>query len=225
LRVSDRLVLVEDESTIPWGRFRMAGSRNYRLPSEACVEVEADGITLSLDLARSDLLVDAELARFADETTHALAPLALVGADLRTAGARRRFMVSAGSLARAESTGLSASSLAQWYLRRTGTELPPAVRLLLVAHGPRAAPLSVSRPLVLTAPSEEILDGLVQHPETRNHLGVRLGPTSVVVPEGALDELRAALEQLGLSLDELLRANSVGTGGDDVALARLKPRP
>ena len=67
VRIGDRLLLVEDESSIPFTRFRMAGSRDYRRPAETCVDVEGDGVTLSLDLGRSDLLVDAELARFADE--------------------------------------------------------------------------------------------------------------------------------------------------------------
>ena len=61
------LLLVEEESAIPFQRFRMAGSRDYRRPPEACLDAEADGVTLALDLGRSDLLVDAELARFADE--------------------------------------------------------------------------------------------------------------------------------------------------------------
>jgi hypothetical protein len=67
IAISERLLLVEDEAAIPFGRFRMTGSREYRRPPETCVEVEPDGVTLTLDLARSDLLVDAELIRFADE--------------------------------------------------------------------------------------------------------------------------------------------------------------
>ncbi|MCA1685603.1 MAG: helicase-associated domain-containing protein, partial [Planctomycetia bacterium] len=45
VRVSDRLVLVEDESAIPFSRFRMTGSRDYRRPPDVCVEVEADGVS------------------------------------------------------------------------------------------------------------------------------------------------------------------------------------
>ena len=72
----------------------MAGSRDYRRPPEACVEVEPDGVTLTLDLARSDLLVDAELIRFADEqSTGAVAraarlPAPAVPGLARVAGTR-----------------------------------------------------------------------------------------------------------------------------------------
>jgi hypothetical protein len=52
----------------------------------------------------------------------------------------------------------------------------------------------------LNAPSSELLDGLIQHPDTRAHLGERLGPTTVIVPDEALAPLRRALEGFGLNL-------------------------
>ena len=65
--VADRFLLVEDERAIPFDRFRMAGSRDYRRPAEVCVAIEPEGVSMAMDPARSDLLVDAELVRFADE--------------------------------------------------------------------------------------------------------------------------------------------------------------
>lgn len=194
VRVSERLVLVEDERSIPFQRFRMTGARDYRRPPEVCVEVAPDGVTLSLDLARSDLLVDAELARLSDEQT---------GPSDRPGGSapRRRFVVTAGTLARADDSGLTPALLGQWYQRRTGGDIPPAVRLLLVARSPHVPPLTTARPLVLHAPSGELMDGLAQHPATRGLLGERLGPTAAVIPEEALAPLRLALEGLGLPLD------------------------
>ena len=194
VRVSDRLVLVEDESAIPFSRFRMTGSRDYRRPPDVCVEVEPDGVSLSLDLARSDLLVDAELARFTDEQP------ADPGRPSLT-GPRRRFLVSSASLARAAESGLTPALLSHWFQRRTGGDIPPALRLVLAARSSRVPPLTTSRPLVLHAPSAETLDGLAQHPETRDLLGDRLGPTSVVIPDASLGPLRLALERLGLGLD------------------------
>ena len=194
VRVSERIVLVEDEAATPWSRFRMTGSRNYRLPAEACVEVEDDGVTLSLDLARSDLLVDAELTRFADETPPGSGP--------SPSPTRRRFVVSSESLDRAEEAGLTASSLSPWYERRTGADLPPAVRLLLAARGTKKPLLTTSRPLILHVPTAELLDGLLQHPQTRDFLGPRLGPTSVVIPDAALASFRLTVERLGLALDD-----------------------
>jgi len=195
LVITDRLLLVEDESTIPFQRFRLAGSRDYRRAPEVCVEVEPDGVTLALDLGRSDLLVDAELTRFADEQ-----PLEPARGSL--ANPRRRFRVTSSSLARAAEHGLSNAMLAQWYQRRTGTEIPPAVQLLLFAAESQTPSLATSRPLVLHTPTTELLDGLLQHPQTRVHLGDRLGPTSIVINEATLPELRAILATLGVSLAE-----------------------
>jgi hypothetical protein len=194
VRISDRLLLVEDEAAIPFHRFRLAGSRDYRRAPEACLGIEPDGVTLTLDLARSDLLIDAELARFAD----LLAPAP--GRD-SPGNPRRRFAVSPESLARAAENGFSPALLAHWYVKRTGGEIPPAVRLLLLAASGRTAPLEAHRPLILEAPAEHWIDGLLQHPATRDLLGPRLGPTTVIIPDESLKSFRRALEVLGLSLD------------------------
>jgi hypothetical protein len=184
VRISDRLLLVEDANSIPFGRFRLAGSRDYRRQPEPCVEVEPDGVTLALDLGRSDLLVDAELARFADE--------------LPPAATRRQFRVSPESLARATDGGLTSTALSRWFHQRAGSGLPAAIRLLLHADAPGGEPIAASRPLVLTVPSESLLDGLLQHPETSPYLGDRLGPTTVVVVESLWSRLREVLAALGL---------------------------
>jgi hypothetical protein len=194
LPIADRFLLVEDEAAIPFQRFRLAGARDYRRPPESCLEVEADGVTLTLDLARSDLLVDAELARFADERT------AVPARESTPTNPRRRFVVSAASLARAAEDGLGMAYLAHWYARRTGAEMPPAVRLLLLAAASKVPPMATSRPLLLHTPSADLLDGLLQHPATGIHLGERLGPTTVVVPDGSLDAFRRALAGLGLRI-------------------------
>ena len=65
--VADRFLLVADERSVPFDRLRLIASRDYRRPPEVCVTVDDDGVTMALDPTRSDLLVDAELARFADE--------------------------------------------------------------------------------------------------------------------------------------------------------------
>ena len=199
-RISERLLLVEDESVIPFTRFRMVGSRDYRRPPETCVDVDGDGVTLSLDLGRSDLLVDAELARFADE----IASPRRGGPD--SAGSispRRWFEVSPKSLARAAGNGMTITQMARWFEQRTGEAVPAAVRLLLHAADPQVAPLATARPVVMTTPTPELLDGLLQHPATGAYLDDRLGPTTVVIPDDAVADLRAALATLGLTLGEI----------------------
>lgn len=193
-KVSDRLLLVEGNGVIPFQRFRMSGSRDYRRPPEACVEVELDGVSLTLDMSRSDLLVDAELSRFADESPER------VPVRGSQTSPRRRFIVSADSLARGIDAGVTSQSLSQWFQRRTGQETPPSIRLLMAALASQVSPLKTSRPLVLHTPTSDLLDGLAQHPETRDLLGDRLGPTSIVIPEETLADFRKALAKLGLKI-------------------------
>jgi hypothetical protein len=64
-RISDRLAVVPSENGVDFRDYRLAGTRDYGLPPERCVEVESDGVTLAIDLSRSDLLVETELQRFA----------------------------------------------------------------------------------------------------------------------------------------------------------------
>ena len=192
-RITDRLLLVEDEASIPFSRFRMAGSRDYRRPAEACVDVEPDGVTLALDLGRSDLLVDAELARFADEEAVRSRPDG-------SSTPRRSFTVSPGSLARAAENGMTLSQMSRWFEQRTGGEMPSAIRLLLHAATPGVGSFPTRRPIVLTVPSAELLDGLMQHPSTGPHLGDRLGPTTAIVPDDDFEPLARALVALGLSM-------------------------
>ncbi|WZO97631.1 hypothetical protein EP7_004673 [Isosphaeraceae bacterium EP7] len=215
-RVAERMLLVEDETTIPFQRFRMAGSRDYRRPPESCVEVAGDGVTLTLDLARSDLLIDAELARFADE----------IPADPPSPGSgtglRRRFVVSRKSLARAVEQGATPQALARWFSDRTGGEVPASIRLLLHAANPEPGALSTSRPLILRTRSSELLDGLAQHPSTAPLLGERLGPTAVEVAEPLIESLYAALSAIGLTL-EASPEDSLSAQGDDPSGSR-QPR-
>jgi hypothetical protein len=193
IAVGERFLLVEDEKTVPFDRLRLISSRDYRRPPEVCAVVEPDGVTLSLDPTRSDLMVEAELARFADlvpdpQPAHGHASM-------------RRFAVTTASLRRGASRGMPASKIVEWYRRRTGGEVSPAVRLLLRANTARIPTLKATRITVLSLPSPELLDGLLQHPATGPVLGDRLGPTSVAIDDDDLPALRRALEDLGITLD------------------------
>ncbi len=194
--VSDRFLLVEDEDSVPFDRLRQTSSRDYRRPPDICATVEPDGVTIAVDPARSDLLVDAELVRFADEL-----PSEPAVVEMSLGQTPRRFVVTVESLRRGSSRGLTAGQLAEWYTRRTGAEIPPAVRLLLAIRSAQVPPLRPARVLVLTLTSADLLDGLLQHPTIRPWLGDRLGPTSVAIPDECLVPLQKALRRLGISLD------------------------
>jgi hypothetical protein len=194
--VAERFLLVESPLQIPTDRIRTSGSRDYRHPPEKCVSIDPDGVTLALDPTRSDLLIDAEISRIADEL-----PTARNNARAAPAGQTpRRYLVSAISIARAVSLGITTDQIAEWFLRRAGAPPTPAIKLLLSTTAPVSTVMKARRILVLSTPTAELADGLVQHPATRDLLGDRLGPTAMAVPETSIQKLRDFLRELGIDV-------------------------
>ncbi len=186
VRLTDLLAVVANEEHIDYRHFRLIGTRDYAQPAEKCVDVEADGVTLSIDAAKSDLLLETELQRFAES-------LPQPGAN-----GRRLYRLSPATLAAGRSGGLSLPDLEVWFEKRCGQPLSPAARLLLTA--PEIAPLEMRRHLVLHVPSAETADGLWQWPATRDLINARLGPTALSVLEAHFDRLMEHLRGLGIQV-------------------------
>ncbi len=189
VRLTDRLALVPHDDDIDFKHFRLTGTRDYGLPPEKCVTVEPDGVTLTIDLSRSDLLLETELPRFA------------VALDRGAAG-RRQYRLTPASLAAARDNGMSVPLLEVWFGQRTGGPLSPAARLLLA--GAQTPPAELKRHLVLHVATPELADGLVQWPETRALIEERLGPTALAVAEENVASLREQLRLLSMQLSELV---------------------
>ena len=172
IAVAERFLLVEDEKSVPFDRLRLTSSRDYRRPPEICAVVEPDGVTL---VTRSRLARTC-WSRPSSRDSPTFCPRHTPSEDTSRRPERRQFVVTPASLRRGMDRGMSAAQLAEWYTRRTGGEVPPAVRLLLAAKTSRIPALKAARMLVLNLPTAELLDGLLQHPATGPLLGRRLGP-------------------------------------------------
>ncbi len=186
LRLSDRLAVAASEETIEFRHFRLTGTRDYALPPEKCVQVEEDGVTLSVDLARSDLLLETELPRFAE---------LIEGSP---ASGRRQYRLTPASLSAARSAGMTLTALEIWFHQRASQPLPPAARLLMAADQMEKPQLR--RHLVLHIADEDLADGLVQWPQTRELIEERLGPTALVVAEENVPLLCERLREAGIEL-------------------------
>lgn len=184
VRLTDRLAAAASESQIDYKHFRLTGTRDYLLPPEPCVEVETDGVTLNVDLARSDLLLETEMQRFAEPAAAPAAP------------GRRVYRLTPASIGAARSQGLSLPTLTTWFEQRTGLPLSPAARLLF--SGADALPAELRRQLVLQAADPETADGLLQWPTTAALIRGRLGPTALVVAEADVPRLLERLQELGV---------------------------
>jgi hypothetical protein len=187
VRISDTMAVVASEDQIDYTHFRLTGTRDYSLPPERCVSVEPDGVTLVVDVARSDLLLETDLPRIA-------VPLGT------TPGGKRQYRITPASLAGARESWATVANLETWFVQRTGQPMPAAVRMLLTAA--QMPPPRFKRQLVLHLASEEIADGLLQWPETRDLIESRLGPTTLVVPEQNVPLLRERLKAVGVTIEE-----------------------
>lgn len=188
MRLTDTLAVVASEEQIEFRHFRLAGTRDYALPPERCVTVEADGVTLTVDLVRSDLMLETELPRFAE-------PVDRVGLN-----GKRQYRLTPASLARGREAGMTLAQLETWFQQRIGQPVTPAARLLLT--GAVLPPPLLRRHLVLHVEVPEIADGLLQWPGSEALIAERLGPTSLSVAEENLPLLRQRLSELGVTVTE-----------------------
>src|SRR5262249_5147546 len=186
VRLTDRLAAVASENQIDYKHFRLTGTRDYCLPPEPCATVEADGLTLSVDLARSDLLLETELQKFAEAAHGPSAP------------GRRHYRLTPASLSVAREQGLTLPALASWFEQRTGLPLAPAARLLF--SGAENPPVELRRQLILHVATPAVADGLMQWPATAALIEARLGPTAVSVSEDAALRLRERLAEIGVQI-------------------------
>jgi hypothetical protein len=188
VRLGNTLAVVASEDQIDFRHFRLAGSRDYASPPERCVEVEEDGVTLIVDVARSDLMLDTELPRFAELL------------DRSMATGKRRYRLTPASLGRARAEGMTIASLETWFHQRVGEPVSPAARLLLM--GAQLAAPTLKPHLVLHVELPEIADGLMQWPQTCALIAERLGPTALSVAEADVAALRDRLREVNVHLAE-----------------------
>jgi hypothetical protein len=188
VRLSDRLAVVPDADSIDFRHFRLTSTRDYSLPPERCVEIDEDGVTLRVDLTRSDLMVETEVQRFAE---------AVDGAPVN---GKRLYRMTLASLKAGRASGLSLPALENWFFQRSGQEITAAARLLWT--GPDTPAVAFRSRLVLSVASEEVADGLMQWPETRGFIQERLGPTALAVDEAAVASLQECLRALGVEQQE-----------------------
>ena len=136
-RLTDRLGLIGSEASIDYEQFRLIGSRDYLAADELCIDVASDGLVLSVNEHKSDLLLESELLRFAERGE---------GRDGQPV-----FRLTVQSLRSARGQGLDESALDAWFRRRAGRSLPAAAHLLMTAD--QTPPFAMARRLLLHVPS------------------------------------------------------------------------
>ncbi|HJZ91514.1 MAG TPA: helicase-associated domain-containing protein [Gemmataceae bacterium] len=181
-KLTDRIGLAAGD--VEYRHVRLLGNRDYEARPQQCLKFNPDGVTFTVDVAASDLLLEAELSRLAEP----------VAAD----NGERRFRITPTTARAARDRGLTVAELDQWCLDRSGEPLSASARLLFAGGGGVAG--EVRRRVVLTLPSELVTDGVCQWPETADLLDDRLGPCTVAVAEADLGALLERLATVGVEV-------------------------
>jgi exopolysaccharide biosynthesis protein len=90
------------------------------------------------------------------------------------------------------------------FLSRFANPLPPAIANLLENwQGGASASVSFERVLIVRAMSSDIMDRIVNTPETRRFLGARLGELAAIIRAEQADGLRETLNEMGIQVEGL----------------------
>ena len=79
--MTDRIGLADGE--VDYKHFRLLGNRDYEAKPQRCVTFAPDGVTFTVDVSASDLVLEAELTRIAERVDGE-------GARAASTGSRRR---------------------------------------------------------------------------------------------------------------------------------------
>lgn len=178
-KVTDRIGLCERE--LDYKHFRLLGNRDYETKPQPCVTFDSDGVTFTVDIATSDLLLEAELGRLA------------VRLDDPT---QRRYRITPTTAKAIREEGWTVHHWDEWAFHRSGNTLPASAKLLLLGHGTAR----VERPIVLHLDSETLTEGVCQWPDTASLVMSRLGPQAITVEEANLPLLKQKLSEVGITL-------------------------
>jgi hypothetical protein len=186
-QLSDRILLVGGERELDLSMLRITASRDYRLDPETCVGVSDDGVVLTVDMEKSDLLLDAELRRFAEPMS------------LSPSGAPR-FRIDRAALARGFALGVDESALSDWFRQRAGREPPASV--IMLARGLKPSRQTSRTLRVVTVDDPLLAEGLAQHPTTAEFILERLGPRHLAIHADRFETFVRLAADLGHGITE-----------------------
>ena len=187
VKLTDRVGIAAGGEEIDYRHFRLIGNRDYESRPQKCLTFEPDGVTFMVDMAQSDLILEAELSQLAIPQSE-------------TAGGPRRYKLTPESLRQARQRGYALADMEQWARDRSGEPLSHAARLLFA--GSQTAAL-YSRRLVVQLPNEAVTDGMMQWPATAGLIEEAPRPGAVIVAEANLPMLIERLNTIGVELQPL----------------------
>jgi hypothetical protein len=108
---------------------------------------------------------------------------------------KRKYRFNPQKLKQANEQGLGRAELEQWFMDRTGHPPTPAARLLSTNH--QGMQTTVENLIVVSLPVE-VVDGLVQWPESKRLIRERLGKTHLSIARDQLETFIQLLSNFGM---------------------------
>ncbi len=184
VRLGDRHALVDNEDAVDFRMFRLSGSRDYRVSPEPCIRQGPDGLDLTVDETKSDLLLETELPLLADPVLQ------------KIGGAANRHRITPASMARVRERGWNLEMLEQWFRTRTGESPKSSVKLFFLAKARKS--LVIEPRIILQSDEEETTEGLWQWQEFKAVTLERVGPCAISIHPEKVEQAKSMLESVGL---------------------------
>lgn len=111
------------------------------------------------------------------------------------------YRLTPASLERAGQRGITLGRILAFLREATRGDVPPTLLGALQRWERAGTEATLTEVVILKLKSAELLETLYATPTLRPYLGERLGPTLIAVRREAVDDLRAALAEVGILLD------------------------
>ncbi len=193
VRLGERHALVDNEDAVDFRMFRLSGSRDYRVSPEPCIRQGPDGLDLTVDETKSDLLLETELPLLADPVPQ------------KIGGAPNRHRITPASMARVRERGWNLELLEQWFRTRTGEPPKSSVKLFFLAKSRKS--LCIEPRIILQSEEEETTEGLWNWQEFKGVVLERIGPCAISIHPEKVGQAKALLESVGLKWSGMPQPN------------------
>jgi hypothetical protein len=187
--LGERYLLLDPSVSRRAGLAAAGRSIDYAAAPVRCLSVSEDA-TMTIDGSRADLLVQTEVARWADPEEGQEGP---------------RWRITRDSVARARRAGLGAEEILATLSARATHALPPLLMTAIRAWGGARHTAALAPAMLLHVPDRETFYAIATSPALQRHFEGFLGSQTLVVNPGAREVLRRLLAEVGLLVESELR--------------------
>lgn len=111
------------------------------------------------------------------------------------------FRMTPGSLAEAEKNGIGPDAILSLLKRFSGKALPPTLERMLASSGRNTLPATIYKATILTLPSAEVMDRLLETARLEKWIFQQINPNSLLIDPRGVEEIRRFLMENEIFVD------------------------